>query len=141
MSENVVNINEPEYDYKNSSNIEQFGPECEFNHQHFIAEGAAGLLFHIISQGEDGFIPKSVLTSAIYSIDSAVTQMDRCFQAQLEASEENIFNDITAVFKDKYPQLKQARMDAVANDTTLEDFIIEFSRQIQLHKTNAKTGG
>lgn len=133
LATKAININEDD-DEDTSPNIKKHGPECEFNHQHLIAEGAAGLLFSA-SSSPRGSMGNSVINSAAYSIESAIREMNKCFQEQLNidrsASQENILNDITTVFMDKYPQLKQARIDAIANDTTLEDFIIEFSRQIQ----------
>jgi len=130
--------------------LEQFGPETAFNHQHFIAEGAAGLLFHVISNNEDGFIPKSVLTSAIYSVDCAVNHMNKCFQAQLESDMANIeemrssestrqieIMELVAEFDDDQPQLRHDSIDAIKDGTTVEAFQNHVLRAISLKKAKA----
>ncbi len=78
---NVININPSD----STPDLEQQGEEIAFNHQHFIAEGMTGLLFHITSEKENRYIPDSVLTSATYAIQCAVHDINICFQTLLSA--------------------------------------------------------
>ena len=136
MNERATNLDTVEITEKDnkitSPNLEYYGPETEFNHQHFIAEGAAGLLFHVISQKEDGYVSNSILTSSIYAVQSAVHQMNICFQAQLageftegtgaENTRKDEIMELVDAFGEEYPELKKAADDAINNKDSLEKF-------------------
>ncbi len=146
MNVKTTNIN-PEI---TTPDLEHFGPEVAFNHQHFIAEGAAGLLSHVISNDEYDSIPRPVLISTIYSIETAVKSMNKCFQAELNSNMASIeemraiettrqieIMELVAEFDDTHPQLRHDSIDAIKDGTTIEAFKEHVLRTTSLHSLRA----
>lgn len=134
----LCQISENEDDDDTSPNIKRHGPECEFNHQHLIEEGVAGTLF-AASSSLQSTMNNSVINSAAYALESAIREMDKCFQAQLEldysgnkktmeeireaeTTRKDKIMELVYEFEDEHPHLKNDSISAIENGMTVEFF-------------------
>ena len=101
------------------------GIEGEFNHQHIIAKGIAGLLFR--ASEKDGHLGNPNINGAAYSIESALKEMDKMFE-KLYLENTDIDMDLYDEFRDHHTLAKSVAWllfyVTEETDCVIESFIV-----------------